>query len=104
MQSPIERIINNDRKARETVEAAQRRRKESVDALALKKAELEAEVRAEVAEAAKSAKEYSEKESDRLTEEYRRNAEEISRRMDALYAEKKDEWVEIYTRRVIEGR
>lgn len=104
MQSAIERIINNDRKARECVAAAERHRKESADALAQKKAEIESAVRAELATSAKTAKERSEKKSDGIIAEHRRNAEDISRRMDELCAEKMDEWVETYTRRIIEGK
>lgn len=103
MQSPIERIINNDRKARETVAAAEQHRSESAAELTRRKAEIRAEVEAEVAEAAKNARERSEKKSDEHIARYRNEAEEISGRMDALYAAKKDEWVETYTRRIIEG-
>lgn len=103
MQSPIERIINNDRKARETVAAAEQYRSESAAELTRRKAEARAEVESEVAEAAKSAKERSEKITDEHIAEFRRNAGEIGSRMDALYAAKKDEWAETYTRRIIEG-
>lgn len=103
MQSPVERIINNDRKAREAVAAAEQYRKDSAGTLAERKAEIRAEVEAELAEAAKSAMERSEKKSDELIAGLRRDADETARRMDALYAEKKDEWVDTYTRRIIEG-
>lgn len=102
MNSAIERIINNDRKARDAVASAERYRKAASDELLRKKAKIEADVKAEVAAAVKEAKDTSEKESERKIAEYRRSAEDISCRMDALCSEKMDEWVETYTRRVIE--
>ena len=42
-------------------------------------------------------------ESCRLTEEYRRSAGMICARMEEMYREKKSEWVETYTRRIIEN-
>ncbi len=101
MNSVIERIINNDRKAREAVEAAQRYRKEASAELAYKKAEIDAAVKEEIKESAKNAMEHSERESIRKTEEYRHIAEEITERMNKLYAERKSEWVDTYTGRII---
>ena len=103
MQSPVERIINNDRKAREVVAGAEQYRADSAGVLAQRKAEARAEIEAELAEAARSAMERSEKKSDELIAAYRKEADEVARRMDDLYGAKKDEWVETYTRRIIEG-
>ena len=103
MQSAIERIINNDRAARERVAAAEQYRRDAAEALAAKKAEADAEMEAELSASAKSAKERSEKKSDGIIAEHRRYADEVIRRMDELCDEKMDEWVETYTRRIIEG-
>lgn len=103
MKSAIERIIDNDRKARECVAAAERHRVESADALAEKRAEIEAQIEAEIADAAKNAKERSEKKSDEIIASHRKDAEDISRRMEELYQSKKSEWIETYTRRITEG-
>lgn len=103
MKSAIERIIDNDRKARECVAAAERHRGESADALAQKRAQIETEIEAEIAESAKNARERSEKKSDEIIASHRKDAEDISRRMEELYQSKKSEWIETYTSRVTEG-
>lgn len=103
MQSSIERIINNDRKAREVVAAAERYRKKSAEDLASKKVQIEKEIKEEISGAADNAKKRFERETVRLAEEKRRNAEKIAQRMDELYLAKKDEWVETYTNRIIKG-
>ncbi len=102
--SAIERIIGNDRKAREAVAAAKKHQKETAEKIALKKAELEAEMKGELADMAKAAMESSKRKNNRLTEEYRKNAGMICTAMETLYKEKKAEWIETYTSRIINGK
>lgn len=104
MQSSIERIIDNDRKAREVVAAAEQYRKTSAEKLAAAKAELAEKVQGELAGSIEGAKKRSERETIQHAEEARRNADELLRRMEKLYSEKKNEWVEDYTARIISDR
>lgn len=104
MQSSIERIIDNDRKAREAVAAAEQYRKASAEKLAVAKAELAEKVQGELAGSIEGAKKRSEREAVQLAEEARRNADELLRRMEKLYSEKKNDWIKDYTNRIISGR
>ena len=104
MQSPeIQRIIENDRKAREAVAAAEKHRRDTAAMVAQKKAEMEETLKKELSDASKQAMEQSEKMGNRQTEEYRRNAGMICTAMETLYKNKKDEWVDTYTDRIIKG-
>lgn len=101
--SAIERIIGNDRKARETVAAAKRHQKKTSEEVALKKAKLEAEAKAELEALANDARESTRREISHRTEEYKKNAGRICTAMEKLYREKKDEWIHKYTTRIIQG-
>lgn len=103
MNSSIERIINNDRKAREAVAAAEQYRRKSAEAIAKEKAELERKASEGLATNSKNAMERFEKEAIRNAEEKRKKAEETAARMDALYSEKRSEWIDTYTKRIIGG-
>ena len=104
MNSAIERIIKNDRKARDAVAAAERYRREAADLLAENKALAEKEIRENLSRDIKEAKERSERKSNRKTEEYRKNAGAVCTCMEVLYKEKKTEWIELYTNRIINGK
>ncbi len=101
--SAIERIIENDRKARESVAAAEKHRRDTATMVAQKKAEMEEALKKELSDASKQAMEQSEKRGSLQTEEYRRNAGMICTAMEALYKNKKDEWIKNYTDRIIGG-
>lgn len=104
MQSPeIERIIENDRKAREAVAAAEKHRKDTAEMVAQKKSEMESGMRDELKNAAAAAVETSEEKNSRLTEEYRKNAGMICSAMEELYREKKSAWVDTYVERITKG-
>ncbi|MBE6708807.1 MAG: hypothetical protein E7578_06155 [Ruminococcaceae bacterium] len=101
--SAIERIIENDRKAREVVAAAEKHRKDTAANIAQKKAEMEEALKKELSDSSKKALEQSEKLGISQTEEYRKNAGMICTAMEALYKNKKSEWVDTYTERIIKS-
>ena len=104
MQSAeIQRIIENDRKAREAVAAAEKHRRDTAAVISQKKAAMEEALKKELADASKQALEQSEKQGNSRTEEYRKNAGMVCTAMETLYKSKKDEWVETYTDRIING-
>lgn len=101
--SEIQRIIENDRKAREIVAAAEKHRRDTAAMVSQKKAEMEEALKKELSATSKQAMEQSEKQGNRQTEEYRKNAGMVCTAMETLYKDKKNEWVESYTNRIIKG-
>ena len=94
-------IIANDRKARDAVARAEDARRSAADELAEKKAEISKNIEKEAQAAASEAKRRLESAGTRDTE--KREAKEVCRKMDELYAAKKAEWIEKYIAEIIGG-
>lgn len=103
MQSSIDMIIANDRKARDAVARAEDVRRSAADELAEKKAEISKNIEKEAQAAASEAKRRLESAGTRDTEKREAHAKEVCRKMDELYAAKKAEWIEKYTAEIIGG-
>lgn len=103
MQSSIERIIANDRKARDAVARAEDHRRRSSDELAEKKARIAADIEEKTARHSAAVSERLKNAGTRDTEAREARAAEVCRKMNELYAEKKTEWIEKYTSEIING-
>ena len=101
MQSSIDLIIANDRKARDAVARAESFRRSSAEELARKKAEVLRNVEKEAEEKSLAARRRLESAGTRDTEKREAHAREVCRKMDELYASKKAEWIEKYTAEII---
>ena len=101
MESSIERIIANDRRAREAAGKAELQRRKASEELSEKKEAIRRRLEEEMNAGAEKARKRSERERVAETEKSRVRADSIRSGMDALFDEKRSEWIRTYTEMVL---
>lgn len=94
MEDMIRRIVDMDKKAREITEAAEREKIESEKEINEKAAQLREDYLSRARQRIQVNRETERKIAEREWEKTRTRYDEELRRMDALYAERGDEWVQ----------